>query len=55
MVVLRQPGAVIVRVFVEGQGAKMVRVELAGGVQPALGSDVIFERVGGANIFTGGG
>lgn len=53
--VLRQPGAVIVREFVEGRGPIMRRVELSGGVQPALGKEILFERLAGAYILTGGG
>ena len=55
MAVLRQPGAVIVRLFVGEAGPKMVRVECPAGVMPRLGSEVLFERLGGSYLLTGGG
>ena len=53
--VLRQPGAVIVREFMPEQGPIMRRVELPGGVQVALGREILFERLGAAYVLTGGG
>ena len=53
--VLRQPGAVIVREFVPESGPIMRRIELPGGVQVALGKEVLFERLGAAYVLTGGG
>ncbi len=55
MAVLRQPGAVIVRLFVPEVGPQMVRVECPAGVMPRLGSEVLFERLGAAYVLTGGG
>ena len=53
--VLRQPGAVMVRTHREGVGVVMVRVELPSGASVALGSDLLFEKVGSAYTLTGGG
>lgn len=54
-VVLRQPGAVIVRQYVPGRGVLARRVELGAGVQPQLGSEIQYERQAGVFILTGGG
>ena len=52
---LRHPGAVIVREFIPETGPIMRRVELPGGVQVTLGQEILFERLGGAYVLTGGG